>query len=499
MSLSEHHTFSLWQDRELRFDALPSVLKLRESERVIHEWQNVEDAKGNPGLLGSLALTNLRLIWRAATKARTNISVGYLTIKNMIVKEVKNSNKHDESTSSTLCISSRYRMVKYQFLFCIPSFGSKSLHTRALQGAGKDQSRFFSLAYTTWKAYENSMPYREVRLRTAITINSGMQLLLLPMEKIIGLYSLSICLSENSIFSGKFWVTNVRIVWIQAQKADFNISIPFVQMEDLALENYRQHFKGQNNAHNKKEGKESILIAKKEEKVLSVGQAQASNLQAASFIVVKTSPHGGHYKFSFFSLSAEESSRIYSEVCSLWKFSVVHPVLGVTVSTGNAPDGESGGGGGGSTKNVSTSLTTAGEQMRHQLGLCGPSGLPGPYSSSIQSNGGMFSTDDQRREEHSLLMDPGEAGVEEEGNIFDEAPSDGFAAYYSPEEEGKFVLEEEKEEAISSEGLKENIPFQEREKKGIFFLPECHPDLGLAIEPLRKGVTIEDLWKVSVK
>lgn len=45
-----------------------------EGDRSIN---SVEDTKGNNGERGSLAVTNLRLLWQSHRNARTNLSIGY--------------------------------------------------------------------------------------------------------------------------------------------------------------------------------------------------------------------------------------------------------------------------------------------------------------------------------------------------------------------------------------------------------------------------------------
>ena len=53
----------IWQDRDIRFDTQLSQLAIRSGEVQIDSINQVEDTKGNNGEKGSLAITNLRLIW----------------------------------------------------------------------------------------------------------------------------------------------------------------------------------------------------------------------------------------------------------------------------------------------------------------------------------------------------------------------------------------------------------------------------------------------------
>lgn len=498
MEQSEQHCFSLWRDRVLRFDGGPGIHKVLGGEQVIKEVQHVEDAKGNPGVLGSLTLTNLRLMWRATGK-RHNISVGYLTIKNMIVKEIEDPMKNEENASSTLVISSRFRSTKYQFLFRLWSkegtnSNKKGLHSKRYEEEVKERNRLFSLAYSTWKAYENSKPFREVRMRTAVTTNNGMQLLLLPMEKVISQYSLSARFTDSSVFVGRFWLTNVRIVWVQSGKADFNFSIPFIQIVELSLRNNR----GEGKVREKSLGKESderICASEKTEKGALMLHHSATCSLTGMRIVVKTSPHGGDKVVNLFCSSTVETQMVYDEICTLWKFSLVNPVFGVTVSTMNVSDGEEGkistGGGGNSTERLHPSHnSTADRAVKLSVSSSGRHSA----SSYMSAATGGLSLEDQNKEGIFSVY-----SLEEEENIFDEAPSDAFAAYYSPEEDGKCTLEKEKEVFVSNEGEHQELPSEKTKRGRKVGSPECYPTLGLAIEPLRQGVTLEELWKVSVK
>ena len=67
---------TLWQDRDIRFDAPSSELALRSGERVVEIFARVEDTKGNTGEVGKFIVTNLRLIWQSLNKPRINLTIG---------------------------------------------------------------------------------------------------------------------------------------------------------------------------------------------------------------------------------------------------------------------------------------------------------------------------------------------------------------------------------------------------------------------------------------
>ena len=51
--------------REVFFDVNPSRTLLGKGEKDFASVDGVQDFKGNPGRVGSLVLTNLRVTWRA--------------------------------------------------------------------------------------------------------------------------------------------------------------------------------------------------------------------------------------------------------------------------------------------------------------------------------------------------------------------------------------------------------------------------------------------------
>jgi hypothetical protein len=51
------------------------MLSPRRGEVMIDSINSVEDTKGNNGERGSLAITNLRIIWQSHRHSRTNLSV----------------------------------------------------------------------------------------------------------------------------------------------------------------------------------------------------------------------------------------------------------------------------------------------------------------------------------------------------------------------------------------------------------------------------------------
>ena len=103
----------VWQDREIRFDVSPSMLKCRNGEKEIDSINSVEDTKGNNGHKGFLVVTNLRLIWCSHSNAYTNLSIGYNCITGISIKSAKSKLK---GSQQALWILSRFKKCRYEFV-----------------------------------------------------------------------------------------------------------------------------------------------------------------------------------------------------------------------------------------------------------------------------------------------------------------------------------------------------------------------------------------------
>jgi Bardet-Biedl syndrome 5 protein len=61
-------------------------LGLRKGEILIDVINGVEDTKGNNGVRGYMAITNLRVIWYHEKKPKINLSIGFDCITNISIK-----------------------------------------------------------------------------------------------------------------------------------------------------------------------------------------------------------------------------------------------------------------------------------------------------------------------------------------------------------------------------------------------------------------------------
>lgn len=71
--------------RMIRFDIDPDEKK-RPFEKNIGKSMHIEDAKGNPGSIGQLFLTNLRVIWQMKSDNYINLTCG---LESLISSDVK--------------------------------------------------------------------------------------------------------------------------------------------------------------------------------------------------------------------------------------------------------------------------------------------------------------------------------------------------------------------------------------------------------------------------
>ncbi len=205
----------VWQDREIRFDVSPSMLKCRNGEKEIDSINSVEDTKGNNGHKGFLVVTNLRLIWCSHSNAYTNLSIGYNCITGISIKSAKSKLK---GSQQALWILSRFKKCRYEFVFT--SLVNKS-------------PRLFTTVQAVVRAYETSKAYRDLKLRAAIIRDH--QLVLVPDEQVInheqGIWNLS---SDQGNL-GAFFITNIRLVWHARLSPNFNVSIPYLQIKSIAV------------------------------------------------------------------------------------------------------------------------------------------------------------------------------------------------------------------------------------------------------------------------
>lgn len=84
-----------------------------------------------------------------------------------------------------------------------------------------------------FRAYLSSKLYREIKLRGAIVQNK--QLKMLPMEQVYSTLEGVWNLSSDQGSLGTFVVSNVRCAWFASMNEGFNISLPYIQIDNVSF------------------------------------------------------------------------------------------------------------------------------------------------------------------------------------------------------------------------------------------------------------------------
>ncbi|KAI3383412.1 hypothetical protein SNEBB_002121 [Seison nebaliae] len=205
----------LWQDRDLRFDRSVKEIKCRTGEFILDTLKSVEDHQGNSGEEGSLVVSSLRLIWFSKKDQKINLSIGYNTMISMSVKKMESKIR---GSSESLYIMCKLGETKYEFTFINLEEGSP---------------RIFTSVMSVFKSYESSKLYREIKLRSALFYEG--QLNLLPDEEISNSVSGVWNLANEEGNLGKFYITNIRIIWHADHSTEFNVSLPYIQISNIRI------------------------------------------------------------------------------------------------------------------------------------------------------------------------------------------------------------------------------------------------------------------------
>jgi len=260
--LDDYHS-ARWRETECRFDsslhsggARPDPRRIRvhfptneneelrfeHGEFLIDSLNNIEDTQGNNGKGGRLLVTNIRLIWFAHDNPKLNLSIGFRCIRNLIIHKTQSvlrgntralwvkARSHTfmkKKTKGWLRQASKKdaaeyetKTRKFQFIF-----------TNVVEGS----PRLFTTIQEVNRAYNSSRLYREVRLRTQISVNN--QLTLLPDEEIVAIHPGVMSIHGEEAVVGTLMFTNTRICWIGETNELNNCSIPFHDISQLSVKN----------------------------------------------------------------------------------------------------------------------------------------------------------------------------------------------------------------------------------------------------------------------
>jgi len=207
---TKHDDEGVWQDRDIRFDTSLAQLAIRAGEFQIDSINSVEDTKGNNGEKGSLAITNLRLIWICHRNSRINLSIGYNAVLSI---NIRTANSRLRGNTQALYVMTKYNNARFEFVFT---------------NLVRQSPRLFTTVQTVYRAYDTSRLYRDLKLRGAIIKNKG--LIMLPNEQLYNKLGGVWNLSSDQGNLGTFFISNVRVVWHANQAENFNVSIPYLQM-----------------------------------------------------------------------------------------------------------------------------------------------------------------------------------------------------------------------------------------------------------------------------
>mmetsp|Transcript_56120 Transcript_56120/g.135528 ORF Transcript_56120/g.135528 Transcript_56120/m.135528 type:complete len:344 (-) Transcript_56120:133-1164(-) len=267
----------VWQDREIRFDISRGELSLRKGEVLIDSINSVEDTKGNNGERGSLAVTNLRLLWTSHKHSRTNLSIGYNCVLNITIRTASSRLR---GNTQALYVMTKFNNARFEFIF-----------TSLVRAS----PRLFTTVQAVFRAYETTKLYRDLKLRGAIIKDAS--LILLPHEqvysKVVGVWNLS---SDQGNL-GTFFITNVRLVWHANLAENFNVSMPYLQMKSIKIRDSK------------------------------FGPA----------LVIETTPRSGGYILGFRVDPADRLQEIFKEIQSLHQVFSRNPIFGIEYTLEEKP------------------------------------------------------------------------------------------------------------------------------------------------------------------
>ncbi|CAL2036390.1 unnamed protein product [Caenorhabditis brenneri] len=362
----------IWQDREIRFDVDHKLLRLINGEIQIAKVEHVEDTKGNNGDKGTMRVTNLRLIWHAASMPRINITIGWNTITGTQSKSSANvatRNRGVANEAIYVLAKVNSSTTKFEFIFTATNSGS--------------HAKLFNTINSICRAYETTKMYRELKMR-GIFIREDGTLKILPQEMIVDTVRGVWNLSTETGSLGVFVITNIRVVWYAELNIGYNVSVPY----------------------------------------LTLYSARVRESKFGMALVLETTSSSGEYVLGFRVDPQERLQNLLKTIQSLHKAHLLKPIFGVSYVREKAE----------------------------------PKPKPPPEEEEEGENGEDKEDDD--------LIDTNEDDVE----IVKNFRPDPFAAYF----DGQHSATDERK------------------------LPVLNPELGLAIEPIRTGFTLSDLWNIHV-
>jgi Bardet-Biedl syndrome 5 protein len=205
---------NIWQDKEIKFDITKKQLALRVGEKIIDNLDNIEDTKGFNGDIGTMLLTNLRLIWYCKSNVKINLTIGYDCI---VTFEIKQSSSKVIGDTSAIYFKCRYNNNRFEFVF-------NSL---------TNTDKIFNTFSNIYKAYDASRLYREIKIKGFITQDKN--LIILQEEKLISKFTGASNIQNETAINGIAIITNIRIAWYSINMDNLNFSLPWIQIKNIKI------------------------------------------------------------------------------------------------------------------------------------------------------------------------------------------------------------------------------------------------------------------------
>lgn len=201
----------LLQDRQFRLCQSLESVALRKGEKLIKTIENVEDQLASPNTVGTLQITNLRLIWICKSDSSENTSIGYNIIKEKNTK----FNKSKEILSLQL------------------QWGPGEYFIDLSCGNTNKKLSVFKEFHESFENYVSSRLHRDF-CENQLIFNKKGDIEPLMQEKVLMIEENVAKVTENTKknVDGTLVLTNIRVIWYaKLNKNKQNLSLPYVQIK----------------------------------------------------------------------------------------------------------------------------------------------------------------------------------------------------------------------------------------------------------------------------
>ncbi|EFO60965.1 Basal body protein [Giardia lamblia P15] len=232
-------------DKLLLVDAAADALVLVPGEYAIVRFDGVEDVRADPTVLdslrfGTVTLTNLRLAWNSRGDPNGHsISVGLSTITKISVGNLHRDKQKEmtslEGSSSPdkgLFITGNRSVVLHA---TFNQLGYKFELKPSSREFTQQNSNFFNILQTVYRAHDTTRMYRRVRVRSSI-VRDGQPILLSREVILSSIHNIGLVSAIGvSNVLGVFIRTSHRIIWFSPTNESYNVSIPYIDVLSLSI------------------------------------------------------------------------------------------------------------------------------------------------------------------------------------------------------------------------------------------------------------------------